>query len=230
VNILGFASIPVSLAPLTATVREYEENMKTITKNLVGGLICLTVFVIIAQVSGWLPLNLIMGPQYEKENIEKGPKPANAQPIWWLSEYPKLVQKIDNSPSKQLETSYRTGPEGQSKVNLKLIRSGNDIVLEVMLPKQAIVYYDKENNAMVPSSEPQKIIMRDLDQDGVLDNFLMLPGTPSSGTSLTTDGFIKFEPKEEYQGIFIHWVVGIGYSINHFLHDLDSAIPRKPIK
>lgn len=201
--------------------------MKTIIKNLVGGLIFLTVFVILAQVSGWSPLNLIMGPQYEKENIEIGPKAANAQPIWWLSEYPKLVQKIDNSPSKQLETSYRTGPEGQSKVNLKLIRRVNDIVLEVMLPKQAIVSHDKKNNAMIPSSEPLKIIMRDHDQDGVLDNFLMVPGTPSPGTSLTTDGYIKFEPKEEYQGIFIQWMVGIGYSINHFLHGIDSAYPRK---
>ena len=201
--------------------------MKTIIKNLVGGLIFLTVFVILAQVSGWSPLNLIMGPQYEKENIEKGPKPANAQPIWWLTEYPKLVQKIDNSPSKQLETSYRTGPEGQSKVNLKLIRSGNDIVLEVMLPKQAIVSHDKKNNAMIDSSEPQKIIMLDHDQDGVLYIFLIVRGTPSLGTSLTTDGYIKFEPKEEYQGLFIQWVVGIGYSINHFLHGIDSAYPRK---
>ena len=201
--------------------------MRTIMKNLVGGLIFLTVFVILAQVSGWSPLNLIMGPQYEKENIEIGPKAVNAQPIWWLSEYPKLVQKIDNSPSKQLETSYRTGPEGQSKVSLKLVRRLNDIVLEVMLPKQAIVSHDKKNNAMIPSSEPPKIIMRDHDQDGVLDDFLMVPGTPSPGTSLTTNGYIKFEPKEEYQGIFIQWLVGIGYSINHFLHGIDSAYPRK---
>lgn len=201
--------------------------MKTIIKNLVGGLIFLTVFVILYQVSGWSPLNLIMGPQYEKENIEKGPKTTNAQPIWWLSEYPKLVQKIDNSPSKQLETSYRTGPEGQSKVNLKLIRSGNNIILEMMLPKQAIVFHDKENNAMVPSSEPPKIIMRDFDQDGVLDNFIMVPGNPSPGATLATDGYILFEPKDEYQGIYIQWMVGIGYSINHFLHGIDSAYPRK---
>lgn len=201
--------------------------MKTIIKNLVGGFIFLTVFAILAQVSGWSPLNLIMGPQHEKENIEIGPKAPNAQRIWWLSEYPKLVQKIDNSPSKQLETSYGTGPEGQSKVNLKLTRRGNDIVLEVMLPKKAIVSHDKKNNAMIPLSETTKIIMRDHDQDGVLDNFLMVPGTPSPGTSLTTDGYIKYEPKEEYQGIFIQWLVGIGYSINHFVHGINSAYPRK---
>jgi len=204
----------------------YEDNMKTIAKNLVGGLIIVTVFVIFAQVSGWSPLNLLMGPQYEKEIFETSPMPANAQPIWWLSEYPKLIQKIDNSPSKQLETSYRTGPEGKSKVNLKLIKNRDDIVLEMMLPKQAIVSYDKEKDVVVPSSESPRIIMRDHDQDGVLDNFIMVPSNPSPGATLTTDGYILFKPKDEYRGIYIQWMVGIGYSINHFLHGIDSAIPR----
>ncbi len=201
--------------------------MKTIIKNLVGGLIILTVFVILAQVSGWSPLNLLMGPQYEKEKVETSPMPASAQSIWWLSEYPRLIQKIDDSSLKHLETSYRTGPEGQSKVKLKLIRSGNDIVLEAMLPKQAVVSYDKKKDAVVPSSESPKIIMRDYDRDGVLDDFIMVPANPSPGATLTTDGYILFEPKDEYRRIYIQWMVGIGYSINHFLHGIDSAYPRK---
>ena len=66
--------------------------MKDMIKNLVGGFIFLTVFVILAQVSGWSPLNLVFGPQYEKEKIETGANAPNAQSLWWLSEYPKLVQ------------------------------------------------------------------------------------------------------------------------------------------
>lgn len=202
--------------------------MKTIIKNLIVGLFFVTFFVILVQVSGWSPLNLIMGPQYkEKRNNEAAPNTANAQSIWWLSEYPKLIQKIDDSPSKNLESSYATGPEGQQKVNLKLISRENAFILELMLPKQAIVSNDKKNNTMVPSPQPLKIIMRDHDRDGLLDNFLIVPGTPSPGTSLTPDGYIEFEPKEEYQGIFVQWMVGIGFSINHFLHGIDSAYPQK---
>ena len=69
--------------------------------------------------------------------------------------------------------------------------------------------------------------MRDYDRDGVLDDFMMVPGNPSPGATLTTDGYILFEPKDEYRGIYIQWMVGIGYSINHFLHGIDSAYPRK---
>jgi len=201
--------------------------MKTVFKNFLGGAIFLFVILILAYLSGWSPLNLIFGPQYENKKVQTDFLEAYAQNLWWISEYPELIKMTDDTPSKQLKTSYRTGPEGQSNVNLKFFRSNDAIVLEVILPEQAIVSHDKENKALVPSSEPPKILIRDHDQDGVLDDFIMTPGKPPPGTSLTDDGYIKFEPKEEYQGIFVQWMVGIGYSINHFLHGIDSAYPRK---
>jgi hypothetical protein len=201
--------------------------MKTLFKKAVYGVVALVVLAVMIKISGWSPLNLFFGPQHENKKVSEAPSIAHLQELWWLSEYPELIKAINVSPSKQLSTSFRTGSDGLSVVHLNLSQKGNGIILDIKLPKQALVSHDKKNNAIIPSSEPPKIIMRDQDQDGVLDNFLMVPGTPSPGTSVTTDGYIKFEPKEEYQGIFIQWVVCIGYSINHFLHGIDSAYPRK---
>jgi len=109
---------------------------------------------------------------------------------------------------------------------LKLTKKQNAIVLEVSLPKQAIVTHDKEKAVTIPASESPKIIMRDHEQDGII-NDSMVPGKPPPGASLTKDGYMKFEPTAEYQGIFLQWMVGIGLSINHFLHGIDSAYPRE---
>ena len=90
-------------------------DMKTMVKNLAGGLIFLTIFVVLARVSGWSPLNLILGPQFDKTKVQNGHDLANAQSIWWLPEYPTLIKKIDSSPSKQIETSYRNWTVGTIK-------------------------------------------------------------------------------------------------------------------
>ena len=200
--------------------------MKTFFKNAVYGVVALVVFAVMIKISGWSPLNLFFGPQYENKKVSEAPSVAHFQELWWLAEYPELIKAINASPSKQLSTSYRTGPAGLSVVHLTLSQKGNGIILDIKLPKQALVSHDGKSGRVTPASRSPQIIIRDHDKDGMPDDFLMSPGNPSEGVSLTQDGFIRFQNIKEYEGIFIQWMVGLGYSVNHFLHGIDSAYPR----
>ena len=74
--------------------------MKTFFKNAVYGVVALVVFAAMIKISGWSPLNLFFGPQYENKKISEGPSAAHFQELWWLAEYPELIKAINASPSK----------------------------------------------------------------------------------------------------------------------------------
>jgi hypothetical protein len=200
--------------------------MKTFFKNAVYGVVALVVFAVMIKISGWSPLNLFFGPQYENKKTSEAPSAAHFQELWWVAEYPELIKAINASPSKQLSTSYRTGLDGLSIVHLTLSQKGNGIIIDIKLPKQALVSHDEKSAKVTPASISPQIIIRDHDKDGMPDDFLMSPGNLPEGVSLTQDGFIRFQNKKEYEGIFVQWAVGLGYSVNHFLHGIDSAYPR----
>ncbi len=152
-----------------------------------------------------------------------------ANSFWWLPEYPSLIKKIETSKNHVLTTTYKTGPnlsaEGKYEI-LKIHPKG--IVFKSILSKEAIVSFDPKTGNIEASANRTKIIIRDHDLDGIPDDFTMEPkGTPLYNEKLTKDGFIKYRNSPEHQFILMQWVLGIGYSINHFLHGIDSPMPRR---
>jgi hypothetical protein len=149
--------------------------------------------------------------------------------MWWLSEYPLLIKKVETAKNHILTTTYKTGPnlkaEGKYEI-LKIPKKG--LVFKSILPEEAIVSVDsKTGNSQASPSKPQ-IIIRDHDLDGIPDDFTIEPsGWPVDNETLTKDGFIKYRNSADHQVILIQWTIGMGYSINHFLHGVDSFMPRE---
>ncbi len=150
------------------------------------------------------------------------------QDLWWQSEYPILVKTVSSADNLSLLTSYRTGPGGRSQVKLLLLKEPSDgLVLKIELPDEAIFSIDQKTGKKIPSGTAPIITIRDHNLDGIPDDFNMEPaGEPVYKEELTADGFIKFRNTPEHQSILMQWSVGIGFSINHFLHGIDSAMPR----
>jgi hypothetical protein len=195
-------------------------------KNIFFFIIFLAGMAVLMKLSGWSPLNILFGPQYESKRDVAIEKIPDIQRLWWLSDYPNLIHKIDNATKKSLSTSWKTGPEGQSVVYLTLSKKGNSLLMEMKLPKQAFVTRDEKTGNALPSSETPIIVMRDHNQDGYPDDFSITPGYPSKNAILTEDGFIKIQQREEYESILMQWMVGIGYSVNEFLYGIKSPYPR----
>lgn len=198
-------------------------------KNIFFGIIVLAGIAVLIKLSGWSPLNLVLGPQYESKREAVIERAADTQLLWWLSDYPKLIHKIDTTTEKRLNTSWKTGPEGRSTVYLTLAKKGNSLVMEMKLPRQAFVTRNEKTSKTVPSSKIQVIVIRDHDLDGYPDDFSFTPGNPYENVILTEDGFVKMQHTEEYASIFMQWMVGIGFSVNEFLYDIKSAYPRRVI-
>ena len=181
---------------------------------------------VLMNISGWSPLNLLLGPQYKSKRETVTERATDTQQLWWLSEYPNLIHKIDTTPGKRLITSWKTGPDGRSTVYLTLAKKGNSLIMEMKLPKQALVTRNEKTSKTVPSSEIPVIVIRDHDLDGYPDDFSLTPGNFPENAFLAEDGFVKVQQTEEYTSIFTQWMVAIGFSVNKFLHATKSANPR----
>lgn len=200
--------------------------MKKYIKNIFFGIIVLAGIAVLIKFSGWSPLNLLLGPQYESKRETVTERAADTQQLWWLSDYPKLIHKIDTTTGKRLNTSWKTGREGRSTVYLTLFKKGNSLVMEMKLPRQAVVTRNEKTSKTVPLLEIPVIVIRDHDLDGYPDDFSFTPGNPPENVILTEDGFVKMQHTEEYASIFMQWMVGIGFSVNEFLYGIKSAYPR----
>ena len=156
---------------------------------------------------------------------------AKCQQFWWMSEYQELIQTIHKGKKVCLSTSYRVGPKGQQEVKLLLYKQTKDsLILEVKLPEKAMVSLDPKTGKTIASKDNPVITIRDHNLDGIPDDYLIEPeeNFKYSGTSeLTEDGFVIIRNTPEDQPILIQWNVAIGYSVNHFLHGVNSAIPIK---
>jgi len=201
---------------------QQRESVTKYIKNIFFGIIVLVGMVVLIKLSGWSPLNLLLGPQYESKRETITQRTADTQQLWWLSDYPKLIHKIDTTTTKQLNTSWKTGPEGRSNVYLTLAKKGNSLVMEMKLPREAVVTRNEKTSKTVPSSEIPVIVIRDHDLDGYPDDFSVTPANPPENAILTGDGFAKVQQTEEYASIFMQWMVGIGFTVNEFLHGIKS--------
>ncbi len=148
---------------------------------------------------------------------------------WWITEYPALIQAVETANNQTLTTTYRTGPRGEAEVKLTLIRRpSNGIILKLNLPPQAMLSVDPKTGEKTSSSTLPVITIRDHNGDGIPDDFNMEPrGEPLYQETVTEDGFIRFRSGPDHQSIWLQWSIAIGFSVNHFLHGLDSALPRK---
>ena len=151
-----------------------------------------------------------------------------AQDFWWASDYPLFLLAVKNAPKQMLKTSYETGPGGRAKVDLCVKRDQRwGLILEAKLPREAMVSIDPKTGERLPAENAPVITIRDHDLDTVPDSFKMEPsGQPLYEESFTKDGYTKYRHDQDHRAILIQWIVGIGYSINHFLYGVDSAMPR----
>lgn len=131
---------------------------------------------------------------------------------WWIAEYPALIQAVETADNRTLLTNYRTGPSGDVEVKLTLFRkSSGGLILKLNLPPQAILSIAPKMGEKIPNSTRSLITIRDRNEDGMPNDFNVEP----SGEPLN---------KEAVRAL---WSIAIGFSINHFLHGIDSALPRK---
>ena len=173
----------------------------------------------------FLVLALIQSPSHTSTNpvLEQ-----TYQDNLWISEYPALIKAVEQSDDNTLSTSYMTGPNLTSKVELYLSKKAdNGLVLKTTLPREAILTFDPKTGEKRPSETPPVIIIRDHDLDGLPDDFHMEPsGTPLYKEKFSADGFIKYRDSPEHQVILLKWIIGIKYATNYFLHGVRLSIPR----
>lgn len=151
---------------------------------------------------------------------------TQAQDIWWISEYPAFLRYLVKAPQKTLRTSFKTGPKGRRKVSLSVsIQSGNILILTVRPPKESMVTFDERTGKKTPVSKNPKIIIRDTNLDGMLDDYKMEPGLPPPNAILSKNGFMKITRSQKDSPMFLQWVIGIAFCVNHFLHGVDSVFP-----
>jgi hypothetical protein len=157
------------------------------------------------------------------------PSVSYAETIWWLSEYPSLIKKIETTKNQMLTITYKTGPNLSAEGKYEIYKKPEEgIIFKSILPKEAIFSVNPKTGKTEASATNPQILIRDHNLDGIPDDFSMGPkGELIYKETLTKDGFIKYRDSSEHQVILMQWVVGIGYSINHFLHGIDSPMPRK---
>ena len=154
---------------------------------------------------------------------------GSAQPVWWMSEYPDLIKVVSAADNASLASSYRTGPGGKSRVNLSIYKKPKGgLILKLKAPKGAMFTTDPKTGEKIPSKVAPVLTIRDHNLDGIPDDFNIEPsGVPLYEEEFTKDGFIKFRDSPDHQSILVQWIVGIGFLVNHFLHKIDSALPRR---
>ena len=154
---------------------------------------------------------------------------VSGQAIWWMPEYPDLIKVVSAADNASLATSYRTGLGGKSRVNLSIYKKPKGgLILKLKAPKEAMFTADPKTGEKIPSKVAPVVTIRDHNLDGIPDDFNIEPsGAPLYEEEFTKDGFIKFRDSPDHQSILVQWIVGIGFSVNHFLHKIDSALPRR---
>jgi hypothetical protein len=146
----------------------------------------------------------------------------------WLAEYPALIEAVEKADSNQLSTSYTVLADGTSKVELLLSKTADKgFILTMKLPKGVQSSIDLNTGEKVRSDVAPTIIIRDHNLDGLPDDFQIKPsGQPLYKEKVTDDGFIIYRDDPEHHVILAQWAIGVGYSINYFLHGHSSLTTK----
>lgn len=143
---------------------------------------------------------------------------------WWLDEYPILIQAVEKAENNQLSTSYTVLADGTSKVELLLSKTPDTgFILTMKLPKGVQSSINPSTGEKLQNDVSPTIIIRDHNLDGLPDDFQIEPsGQPLYKEKITDDGFIIYRDDPNHKAILTQWAIGIGYSINYFLHGQSS--------
>jgi hypothetical protein len=196
----------------------------------------LALFIGLAKISGLSFGNLFFGPQHEGTPFiprTPPPPPTDGQVItafkekaWWLTEYKTLNAALDKAGGN-LSFSYRSGPGGDTTVNLKLERGpGNALTLIVDSPPQAFKSLNEKTGRLVTDDYRTTSKFRDTDLDGMPDEAFIEPaGEPLYPETLTRDGYIRVRDSTDHTALFMQWTIGIAVATNRFLHGKESVLP-----
>lgn len=146
----------------------------------------------------------------------------------WLTEYPALIKAVEKADSSQLSTSYTVLADGTSKVELLLSKTADKgFILTMKLPRGVQSSIDPNTGEKVQGDVAPTIIIRDHDLDGLPDDFKIEPsGQPLFKEKVTDEGFIIYRDAPEHHVILAQWAIGVGYSINYFLHGRGSLTTK----
>jgi len=145
---------------------------------------------------------------------------------WWRPEYPALVKMVSMAEKSSLTTGYKSGPGGQSyRTIVLLLEPGGAFVLKVDLPPESMYSIDPKTGKRIPGKMGFMVAIRDHDLDAVPDDFMFEPSAQHTQEVETFEP-TRFTNSPDQQAVLVQWLVGIGFSVNHFLHGVDSAKPR----
>jgi len=183
--------------------------------------VLMVVLALVAGIMGGAVLSqfFVGHPAFAEEGLE--------QDLWWIPEYPTLIKAVERATEHTLSTSYKTDYTLHAKVELLLSKKPNNgFSLKIRLPKEATSSFYPQRGDEIPGDTRPVITIRDHDLDGLLDDFKIEPPVLLTHKGeFTKDGFIKYGNGPVHQAVLIYWAIGVGYSINHFLHGIDSAVP-----
>lgn len=203
--------------------------MSTTTKWALAVIVAVVIGGGIVVLLGYSASTPVPTPQPSVVQQPRATPPHNTQPNqnvysneWWIGEYPTLLDKVNQTKDKSLSLTYKTGPEGKQTVNLSLNLTDKGLVLDEILPKEAIFTIDEKTGKKQYEGNSE-IFIRDYNLDGTADDFKMKRAGSYEGET-TTDGFAKIKNTEEFKIFYTQWSIGIGYFINYFLHGVNSPL------
>jgi hypothetical protein len=183
----------------------------------------------IPRASEWCPLSRF--EEGARPRVPRFPKVAGPPRDWWREEYAALLARLDAAPDRTLSVSYASGPKGEEFVRIKINRGGRgEVVLTNDGPGKTVRHWSEDGTDLGHEQGRVVTVFRDVDADGALDEFRMNVPDWGGGTiepeEFTPDGFMRFRECEVHESMQLLWQIGMGFSVNHFLHGSDSVWPR----
>ena len=142
---------------------------------------------------------------------------------WWLDEYRDLVARASEASDGILIARYATESDGTRFA---------EVAIRVVHDRGACLYFSPPEDSFMRRNlgtgqvEAQELaVIWDTDLDGVPDGYW-------SGTKHERLGDLTGFEEEDFAGTgagsqFLHfWISCVGFATNHFLHRVDSSLPR----
>jgi len=149
------------------------------------------------------------------------PTNSNSQSgqLWSASDWQKLLNYVDQLDTKTLYSEYKAGEGGHSRVKIKFKITKNNIVLLVMDgPGEYIIGTDPSTGLETSRNGRAIFFIIDIDKDGIPDEF-------SDRTSPYRDRkkYFKVEGDDLEEYIYLLWNIGVSYTINKHLYNIERV-------
>jgi hypothetical protein len=137
---------------------------------------------------------------------------------WWTGEYEALLRKLEKAPGRALKTSYAVRDNDRVHLDLRQL-DDRGIRLIVDGPGKAQLKPDT-TGTLRRGSGRSVTYLTDVDRDGRCDLYSFGPSKEEQFSPPN-----RVESPDDQAAVAL-WNVGIGYSINWFLHGVAQAGPR----